>query len=353
VSTSEGRIADSAEVSFVPLAFEQTLGELSANDVRYSRGFLAADIGSFFPALTGQWRPFFLGIGIDVRVTNVHQVLYFPQDLGRIVVVEVSGESGVIGIDEMSQDILAQAFAPDITGVASEMLIEYLERRLLSSLTKSWGGREPLQFQYLSSDWADEVEVIGAIEVELMINGQKAIVWFGLGPRMLEEMDMLWRSRLSARAGQSELANFDDSVHLLTVDLSFLSVPPAMLIDYLRAGTIVDLEIGIPEMVTISKNGEPWASGSLKQFNGMFAVEIQDLAPQPVESVEGLTRVAIELARTELDEHALREYHQVGAILPTAKQVSEIASIVINGENVGSAFVGDVNGNLALNILSK
>ncbi|MFN8391707.1 MAG: FliM/FliN family flagellar motor C-terminal domain-containing protein [Bdellovibrionota bacterium] len=353
MNTSEGRLAQSSDVSFVPLAFEQTLSELNANDVRYSRGFLAADPSSYFNGLVEHWVPFFMGLGLEVQVNAINKVLYFPQDLSRIVVVEISGESAVIGIDDLSQDVIAQAFAPGSDAAAAEVLIEYLERRFLTTITKTWNGREPLICQYLSSDWADEVEVIGAVELELLIGGQKAVVWFGLGPRLLEELEISWRARVAERLGLKDTANFDDTVHLLTLDLSFLSVPPALLIDYLRAGTIVDLELPVPDTVTLSRNGEPWARGVLRQFNGMFAVEIIDTKPEPFQPVEGMTRVAVELARTELDERSLQEYAQRGAVLPTAKQVGSIASIVINGENVGSALVGEVDGRLSLSILGK
>ena len=116
---------------------------------------------------------------------------------------------------------------------------------------------------------------------------------------------------------------------------------------------MIDLEAPFPEMVTLSRGGEPWARGVLRQFNGMFAVEIQDLEPDPLPDLEGMSRVVVEIARLELDERTLREYCQLGAVLPTARKVNALAAIVINGENVGNAMVGEVNGNLALSILSK
>lgn len=341
------------DVNFLALALEQRLTDLNPLEVRYSRGFLCADLETYFPTLADHWKPFFLGAGVELRLNAVVKHLHFPQELGRIVVVEAAGESCVIGIDELSQDVFARALVRNVGQTAGEVLIEYLERRLLTTLTKSWGENEPFVCYYLSSDWAEEVEVIGAVEVELLVGVEKATVWFGIGPRALDMFDRIWRNRRSKAKSVRGRTEFGDSVHSISVEIAQLSVPPAMLIDYMRAGSVIDLEMPVSENVVLLKNGEPWVGGVLRQFNGSFAVEVTDLAPPGLETIEGATRVQVELARVELDENAVQEYFQVGAVLPTSRQVGSPAALVINGETVAQAILGEADGNLALSVLPK
>ncbi len=349
----EGRIADGNGAQFVPWEPQRALHSLSQHEVRLSRGFLCANPQVWFDSLAEHWVPFFHALGIELRVTGVRKALDFPPDLAYIVVCDVDGEFGILGFDDETHDLLARSVAPGTDVGAGEVVVEYLERRLLSSLNKSWTGDEPLGASYLSTDAVDEVEVVGSVGMKFELAGKVGMVWFGLGPRLLDRLDSFWKRHLREGAKTSASARMSDNVHSLGVEISELAVPPAMLIDYIRAGTIIDLEVPVSPNVIVTLDGERWAEGELKQFNGMFGVEIRTLLPKRREPQDSTPRVKVEIARTEIEEAALVEYSQPGAVLLTGRAVNANAALVISGENVASALVGQIDGRFALNVLPR
>ncbi len=339
--------SDSGE--FRTLEFDGQLRDVQTAEVKFSRGFLASDLSLLFSDFGQYWAPMFQSAGAELQLLDVRRALYFPQELARIVVVEVNGESSVIGIDEMSQDLLCSALAPENLASGQEVLIEYLERRLLTTLTKSWSNPDPLFCYYLSSDWEDEVEILGGVELQFAVNGKPGSVWFGLGPRMLDEIDRLWKRHLLKNSS----TKFDDEVATLTIDVAQLAVPPAMLIDYLRAGTVIDLEVPKDDVYTLSLNGQAWGRARLCRYNRALAVEVIDLQPASFPPVQGRTRVVVELARLEVDPNTMLEYRQPGAIIPFGKTIGSLVSVMINGEHVANGLLGEVNGRLAVSVVPK
>ena len=334
---------------FRTLEFDGALRDVQTAEVKFSRGFLAADLTLLFADFPQYWVSTFQSVGAEVQLVDVRRALYFPQELSRIVVVEINGESSVVGIDEMSQELICSTLASDALPIGQEILIEYLERRLLTTLTKSWNNPDPLFCYYLSSDWEDEVEILGGVELQFTINGRPASIWFGLGPRMLDELDRLWKRHLLRNAP----SKFDDEVSTLTIDVAQLAVPPATLIDYLRAGTIIDLEVPREDIYTLSLNGQPWGRGRLCRYNRALAVEVVDMQPAQIQPTQGRTRVVVELARLEVDQNTLLEYRQVGSIIPFGKTIGSLVSVMINSEHVANALLGEVNGRLAMSVVPK
>lgn len=338
---------------FQEIDMEKRLLEILPAEVKYSKGFLAADLSRFFGGLADHWVSLFRASGSSVHFVGCNKQLFFPQELARIVVIEVNGESAVLGIDEVSQEILAQSIAANVGQGAQEVVVEYFERRLLTSLTKSWSGTEPLLCYYLSTEWAEEVEIVGGVELVLEVGGKTVNLWFGLGPRLLDDLDRAWRRNLARQPIAKGAGHFDDQIARLSIELTSLSVPPATLIDYLRAGTVIDLEQPFDDMVVISLADEPWARGRVCRSGDSLVVQVTDLSPPSTPSSDGKSRVTVELARTELDQNSLIEYRQIGAIIPFSDPVSPSVSLVINSEHVANAVLGEANGRMAIHVVPK
>ncbi len=345
----EGRIAGTGDVGIQPWQPETELQSLVLNDVRLSRGFLRAEPMRWFPALGTHWRPFLLSLGIEESKCSFEVGLEFPSGLDRIIPTDVDGEIAVIGMDNQTQALLVGVVAAGMGNVASELVIEYLERRLLSSLTKCWGGPGPLVCSYISPDITESVEVIGVVSLNFEIAGKSGAVHFGLGPKLVERLDSAERER-TVKQGS---AKYSEDIYAVSVEIAQLAVPPAMLIDYLRGGTVIDLELPVSEQVNLRLNGELWARGRLCHFNGRFAVEIVELEPEPLDHPASTTRVQVEVARVELTKEGLAEHGQLGVVLLTRTPIGGNASLIISGENVASAVIGQINGNFAVNVLPK
>lgn len=354
---TEGRIADGSSGNFVPWEPIESLEAASAQEVRYSRGFLPSDPTRCLTGMAEHWLAFFLNLGTELRIFQVRKHLAYPQDLARITVLEANGESALVGIDESTQSAILATCASQLSEGAADVVLEYFERRFASSLTKAWSTPTPFVFRYPSAGWADEVEVIGAIEVQGALAGRPVVFWFGLGPQLTDECDVRWREYVAAREATGGSAH-DDRVHTVTAELAQLAVPPAMLIDYLRSGTVVDLEVPYDMSVALCLDGQPWGNGELRQVNNLFAVEIVDLDTTPAvtrssKAADATTRVSVEIARVEIDAITRPEYEQPGALIATPRPAKGIASLVINGEVVASATVGRLGEHLALRILPR
>jgi len=345
-----GRIADPAEQPLLLWEPEKLLEPCDLNEIRFSRGFLRAHPGSWFPQLATHWVTLFHSLGVEAEILDASTGLSFPEELDRIVPIEVDGETAVIGLDELSQKALVQAVAPECAEIGADLAIEYVERRLLSTLMMEWSGPSPLHCYYIASNEGASVEVVGAVRISLSISGMPCTIWFGLGARALDRLDLSWRKSLFAQYQQSEA---DDSIHEISIDIAELAVPPALLIDYMRSGTTIDLELPVSNNVFLNLNGEPWASGVLKEYNGRFSVEIVEINSEPAPPSSNTTKVQIQIAASELDHEGVIEHSQVGAILLSKSPISTTAAMVISGERVATALIGQINGQFALNVLPK
>lgn len=354
-------LAGPDEVEFVPWDPEVALRRYRMNEVRFSAGYLRADPQALFPAFASHWIPLFHSIGVEVIVADVKSGLDFPEGLERIVPFQVDGEICVIGTSEETQRIMVDAISPGCAGTAAELVLEYIERRFIATLCKAWAkSQAPLQCSYLAPGVYDAVEISGNVGLMLEIGGLPVSVWLGLGPRILERLDLAWRADVVKNFSLLPLSGAhlsgdvgDSSLRSISLDLAELAVPPALLIDYIRSGAIICLERGITDLVSLKVDGSNWGVGTLGQFNGKFAVEMVDLNPITDPQPPSTARVRIELAELELDREGILEHSQPGAVLLTGTPVTSTCSLVISGENVASAVLGTIGGQMALSVLPK
>ena len=199
------------------------------------------------------------------------------------------------------------------------------------------------------------MEIVGAFSVSFFLNDQEVSFWIGLGRQMVERLDELWRGEVVRRLPLPKAAERRSSERnaTVTVELAELAVPPAMLIDYIRPGTIINLEIPVSPKVIVHLDGELWFEGKLAQYNGQFIVEVLNPKPERRPFPESTTRVQIRLLQFELPRATLAEYSQAGAIMITRKPAEPKAGMIISGENVASAIVGQLDGNFVIEVIDK
>lgn len=340
-------LAEGGEFSSWELAGD--LREPTLNEVRFSLGFLRAKPGFWFQTIGADWLPLFHALGVDVSVTGYRAGFEFPSDLERVTPVEVDGEIAVMGYNSQAEQLICDAVAKGAGFVAQDLLLEYFERRFVSTISNNWSGSEKMQCWYIPPEEAEAAEVVGVIAIDFQVNGQDGTIWFGVGPRMIEVLDTHWRSHLVQSASEEGEGAFST----LSFQLAELAVPPAELIDYMRAGAIINVGQPLRDTVSLLLNGKSFARGELCQFNGRFAAQIVDLSVSPRTGNDATTVVSVEIARTGTDLRAASELSQIGAYVVSGEEVRPTASLVIGGETVATALVGSLNGQLALNILPK
>ncbi|MCC6954505.1 MAG: hypothetical protein IT290_10335 [Deltaproteobacteria bacterium] len=326
------------------------LRTFSANEVRFSAGFMQLDFGALFPHLQSLWAPLFLSLGAQVQLHGIEKTFELPQNLKRKYVIEIDNELGMLALDSRAERAFANAVAPHSTGAAADVSLDYLERRLLATLTKTWGGSSPVNFLHVSDRQNANVAVAGAVHLSLVVNGTGCDVWFGLGARVMEKLDN--SARAEGESGPPRRSSHAPK-DLITIELAELFVPPELLIDYLRSETIIGLDLPVRTDVIVRLNDEPWALGRLGQYRSKFAVEMVDFNPESIEDSAGNTRLRVELVRLELEVAQRKELEHRGAVLLSDVETSPNSTLVISGESVGEAIVGTIGGQFALNVLGK
>lgn len=348
----QGTIADDQSAALQMWDPEARLAEAPLNELRFGLGFLRARPQRWFESFGSDWFPLFHGLGAEITVTGIETGFVFPEELDRVTPIEIDGEVGVIGFDRRSEELVCATVAPGLPELASDIVMEYIERRLISTLTRNWSGPEKLECFYIPPEKTEAAEVVGVICLKVLINDQPVSVWFGIGPRAVERLDAMWRDEI-VRIRREQLGEIDDALHIVNVEIAELAVPPAMLIDYMRGGTVIDLGLPSSSSVTLRVGERVLARGALCRFNGRFAVKVTELHVPASEVPEATTRVQISIAEVELDSVALLEISQVGAYLPTAAALTDSVSMLISGENVAEARLGELNGRFAINVLPK
>ncbi len=333
-------------MSFSAWSLGETLPQKPPLEAHFSRGFLRCKPERWFSNLGSQWAAFFQSLSASPKFVSATPRLDWPEHLARETSIEVDGEGAVIGLDDHTLDFLIALISPGLPAVPAEVFFEYIERRFCSTVRAAWIEEEPMVLQYVSGRDAIEIEVASAIQLRLAAGDAAFDVWLGCGQKLTERLDYLARNDLQRDHPQ----DLGDQVRTISVELAELWVPPALLIDYMRAGTVIDLERPSMPTARLLLDGQPWAEGQLCMCNETLAVEITNFDAPRNEPVEGSTHLSIILCSTQLDLTSVREHEQKGAILSLGVWPPSTADIVIGSETVATAEVGEVDGQLAVQV---
>jgi len=350
---SEGKISVENESGFVIWQPDVVLEALSSNDARYSRGFLTKAPLTFFSGLSELWLPLAQSLGCDVRLLSCEASFEAPSNISRLVSFEVKDERAFLAYREDSEFRLSNSAVPGIGESGSDVVLEYLERRLLSALSLSWRGTDELQCFYGRREEIAALDAVGFVHLRFSLDDAPFDLSVGLSRKVLDFLDHSARGDIVQEMRSQGEHVVSDQIHSVSVELAELAVPPAMLIDYIRADTIVDLESPSTIDVVIRVDDQLWAEGVLGRFEDSYAVTITSGSPTERSFPEGTTRVRVEVARTELDASGLATHLQSGAVLLCDTVVRPQASLIISGENVARAAIGTIGENFAIQVLPK
>ncbi len=126
--------------TLTPWEPQRYLRRVSAQQVKFARGFLRCRPERWFPGFAAQWLPLAHSLGIELRIVEVQPFMGVPRGLDHGYCATVDGEAMAILLDIASAKVLRDAFVPGAPDSSHPVMIEYLARRLLSSLALSWSG---------------------------------------------------------------------------------------------------------------------------------------------------------------------------------------------------------------------
>lgn len=320
------------------------LRRIDPQEAALSRGFLRCHPEKWFPGFSAHWLPVAHALGCDARIAEVKPSMHKPAVGDTTFVGSVDGEPLLLSVDYESARNIADEVVPGAQGSSAGIVIDYLMRRLLASLALSWSGPESSKVVFESSADAASVTVQASVKLSFVVNTIASSVWIGLGPRMTDRLDRLWRRQIqsSSRAPQGE--------GKVRLELAQLGVPPQMLSEYLTKGTVIDLEVRASDALVVRFGAKPWMPARMVDVGGKFACEMVPGALSAPLVPEGTTRLTVEVASLNLDSASLAELGQPGAVLVTETPISEVVSLVINGDKVGDARLCVYEGRFAIEV---
>jgi flagellar motor switch/type III secretory pathway protein FliN len=339
--------ADNQEdsISVNPWEPAKQLRRLNVDEVELSRGFLRCRPERWFPGIAAHWLPFAHALGCEARIVEVKATFGAPSNADLVFRGELDGEPFFLLLDATSAKALAEEVNPGADQIAQDITLEYLARRFIGSLVKSWTGPKLSDIELKRCTEADQASIAGSIKIVGMLNTSHITLWLSLGPSFVEKIDGLWRRQVQS-SSKHGLASA-----VCVMELVQLGVPPQMLAEYLKRQTVVDLEIKASDSITLRLGNKPWVTARLAEVEGCFGCEVQ-AGPVTVFTVaDGMTRLSIEFGRVSLEPGAIPECSQAGAVLTTGVPLGNEVDLVINDEVVARAKLNVYEGRFAITII--
>ena len=323
---------------------ERTLREVSSLEAKLSRGFLRCRPEGWFPGFAAQWLPLAHSLGGELRIIECKPLISLPTTDVSGFTGRIDGEEIAMLVDNEAANVILDVAVPDAGAKARKIVLEYLARRLLSTLASAWSGPESSTIQFEGEAKVGQFAKSPTIKMVCSVNGRLCTMYVALGIRTVERLDGLWRrqifSTLKTPVGQNQLR----------VEVAQLAVPPSMLGDYTRPGTIIDLEIPVSDQVTLRLGNKPWLGARLCNVEGSFGLEML-AGPASVPGLpDGTTRLAIEVGVLDCDASQIAEMSQPNAIMGTPWALTDSVSMSINGEVVGTGLLRVYEGRFAINV---
>lgn len=325
---------------------QRTCRRVTRAEALLSRGFLRCRPERWFPGLAGQWTPVMHAFGCEVSVTDIRPALNRAPVGGHSFLASVAGEPLVLTVDPDGAEELAGEIVPGAESAAAGVVLEYMMRRLFFTLVTSWTGPETVGASFEGAAGSSAPQSLASVRLGVSVNTTPFTVWFGLGPKMVETLDGLWRRQVQSTAARAATGSVQ-----ARVEVAQLGVPPQMLSEYLKAGTVIDLEVRASDTLTVRVGGKAWMPGRMVNVDGFFGCEVAPGAIAAPAVPEGTTRLSVELGSVALEGPQLAEFGQAGAVLLTQTPVSENVSLVINQEVVGKARLCVYEGRFAIEVL--
>lgn len=320
------------------------LRKLDPELVRLSRGFLRSRPEKWFPGFAAQWLPLAHSLGVELKLTEIQPYISVPKGLELGFAGTIDGEPIGILYDEQSEQILAEAVSPGSSGMAQSVIMEYLARRFLTSLALAWSGPESSIVKFETAIQPGSIKEAGAMKLGFSVNNRVAQIWMAMGPQCIERLDGLWRRQVRSTHKQPHTAG------QLSVEIAQLAVAPSMLVDYMHAGTTIDLEVAVSDLCTLRVANKPWLPGRVCEVGGKLAIEIVAGTVSTLTLPEGSTRLCIDFGSLEVDPAILPEISQVGAVFVTDIPVGSSVAMVVNGDKVAEASLCTYEGRFAISV---
>jgi hypothetical protein len=293
--------------------------------------------------------PLLASVGANASFVSAEPGIELPFGWSDVYLGSIDGEKVAVAADRDSTQNILELFLPGLLGsvnknLATDLFLEYLAIRIMSCLGNSWTGPQGSTVEYKSPGKFSEITDAVGVMVTVSINGQRVKFFVACSEAYAAKFDGLWRRQLlSTNKGLERPAD-------VGIEIAQLAVPPAMLVDYTRSGTIIDLEVALSDTVLLRNAGRPWVSARIGNCNGMLGIETISNSPPSAILPEGTTRLSVQFGNLTLDGPTMVELSQAGAAMVTDIDLNDQVQLVVNGERVADATLCTYEGRFAVSV---
>lgn len=326
--------------------FQRFLQRADGVQAQLSRGFLRCRPEKWFPALGAEWMPLAHSLSVDFRIQEVRPMLSLPDGLDVGYAAAVDGEPIGIFFDREAIRVAVDVVVPGSFPDARDLVLEYIARRFVSTLATTWSGQSFSKVQFDNRIDPFSNQYLGVVKLSLVINGSPCAIWVGLGRNLVETIDGLWRRQV-----QSTQTRAPDGVTEIFLEVAQLAVPPAELVAYTKAGTVIDLEVPAVDTLQVRTAMRPMFTARMCNIDGRLGLEALPTAPVNQMLPDGMTRLSICFVKLSLETAAVAEYGQPGTIWDTGIALSDNVQMVLNGDVVAQGILCTYDGRFALSVL--
>ncbi|MBP9838557.1 MAG: hypothetical protein KBC84_07560 [Proteobacteria bacterium] len=329
----EKRFIEIEDSQFELIAWNEVLKTLSDSQFVLGQGIKNLNFKELFPGLEKLWDEFFQSVETDVEFVGCAVQEEFPNLLTRITSVEVAGTRAVLGIDDSTEETITKIFLQQATDVAADTIVEYLERRFISSLQKTC-ILPNTDFFYVGED-KQGTDILASVCLKLKIQGQSVDIWIGLGRSLLENLNNLKKK-----------TEGNNNKVLLSLSLFEMTLPTANLIDITKVDNKISFDLPFSNKVSLILEDRIVAQGILFKYQNKFALEVKRIQDQLINIPENMAYVVYEVAKAEVEQRFLADILKNNKIILSDTEISDSCAIVVNGEEVARAVLGEYDGSV-------
>ncbi|NBW39740.1 hypothetical protein EBR25_01920 [bacterium] len=293
------------------------LSAVSAEDIRFSRGFLRSQPEVWFPGFTAHWLPLFHTFDIHHEKCGTTPLIDLDAGEGVAFHGSLDGETVSLFIPRSLSECITRTQAPAASLTAKHLMIEYFARRFMTSLASSWSANEGGVFRFQSDVSAPSEACVGGVRLDFRLNGEELSLVIGISQGLMDRLDQLWITQiLKGIPSAEERAR----VRVVFGSTAFL---PSEVGDSLVPGKTLPINFGGSDSVVLLMDEQPWLEGSLFTHDDQLVFQARGEANEGIANADGMTSVTFELEEIELSKAESALLSQPGALHKLASSAKQ------------------------------
>ncbi len=336
-----GSVNDNRWILWSPSA---ELTEVSAKEIIYSKGFLQSNPQTLFPSFSSFWNDFIENYSIDIHVVEIRKLLDIPSNVKYLYKGSIDKENIYVGFNADEFAYFGNILIPAGNGRPIDIVMEYLIRRFLTSLSFSWTASENSVI-YFEGRTQEKPSAEATLILSLKVSGTRVNVYIMCPYSIVNTIDKLWRGQIQASSKYKDISEIS-----LDIQIAELAVSPNMLNEYLSKGGRVGLEKIVNDNVYILKDNKKFLKGKLLQSGGRFIVEILGKVENVAGPLQNMVDISIVLGSVVVPGYVVSELSQTNALWDTGLELTNEVSIFVDNKFSATANLASYDKQFAIEV---